>query len=160
MNPKNINNVELNPIKTVGRSGNALALVNNTKQNISYWYSDNGANKWYLHTIGANLSTWDWQWSNFWTGYALVIEVPLNDKESKYIVPAFSEYKKEEFKLTEFPMTDIYTQIALKNKAPLFNNGKWILENTSLYPGKIDSFATHHTRFVLENDGSFSWVNF
>ncbi|AAT28091.1 hypothetical protein [[Mycoplasma] mobile] len=156
-NNNDINNVELNPIKTAGKPGNALALKNNTNQSINYWYSDNGINKWYLHTIPASSSTWDWQWSNFWTGYAMVIEIPLNDKESKYIVPVFVEYKNEVQLLSEFPLTNIYSQIGAKGQCPSFKNEKWYWEYMYLYPGKIDSFAVFHTNLNLEKDGTFSW---
>ncbi|WP_041362712.1 hypothetical protein [[Mycoplasma] mobile] len=156
-NNNDTNNVELNSIKTTGKSGNALALTNNTNQSINYWYSDNGVNRWYLHTIPAKSSTWDWQWPNFWTGYAMVIEVPLNDKESKYIVPAFSGYRNDDIQLTEFPMTNVYSQVAPKGKIPAFNNEKWNKDYTNLYPGKIDGFYVYHTNVSIENNGVFNW---
>lgn len=151
-------NVEVGDFYTFGAySNHAISLVNHISENIEYWYTDDGTKLWYKHKIGAVRGTWDWAWADHRTKYALEFKIPLNESKAKYVVIALDYFEGEAAVEIQKPISKIYAQDADIKNPPAFNNGKWTLVRSSLYPKSVDGTATFHSRIDFRKDFSFDW---
>ncbi|AAT28090.1 hypothetical protein [[Mycoplasma] mobile] len=153
---KNTNVTTVDYYTFLNHPSTAINLINQSSSEITYFYTDDGINKWYPHSIDSKNELWDWQWSNFDTRNAMVVQLPINKTQTKFIVIPLSKYYAPEG--GETPLTNIYSQIVTKDTMPSFNNGKWTWENKDLFPSSVDNSFTFHARLYLRDNGDFEWV--